>query len=94
MRIVEITPLSNGGRNNQTTDFAVPVPDGWAVIPDDMECENFPFGEITVEEIDGVKTVVKWIPGVMPEPTPVTPQPTLESRVSSLENAIMEGLNL
>lgn len=29
-----------------------------------------------------------------PEPTPVTPQPTLESRVSSLENAIREGLSL
>lgn len=29
-----------------------------------------------------------------PEPKPVIPQPTLESRVSSLENAIREGLNL
>lgn len=29
-----------------------------------------------------------------PEPVPVTPQPTVEQRVTALENAIMEGLNL
>ena len=29
-----------------------------------------------------------------PEPQPVTPQPTVEQRVSALENAIREGLNL
>lgn len=29
-----------------------------------------------------------------PEPTPVTPQPTVEQRVTALENAIKEGLAL
>ena len=29
-----------------------------------------------------------------PEPVPVTPQPTVEQRVTALENAIKEGLNL
>ena len=28
------------------------------------------------------------------DPAPVTPQPTVEQRVSALENAIREGLNL
>jgi hypothetical protein len=50
------------------------VPSGWAVIPADMECENFPFGEVEVAEIDGVLTVTKWTPGEMPEPEPA-PEP-------------------
>jgi hypothetical protein len=29
-----------------------------------------------------------------PEPVPVTPQPTVEQRVTALENAIKEGLSL
>jgi hypothetical protein len=29
-----------------------------------------------------------------PEPAPVTPQPTVEQRVTALENAIKEGLSL
>ena len=78
MRIIEIAPLSNGAHRNQSGGFSV-VPEGWAVIPGDMECENFPFGEIEVAEIDGVMTVTKWTPGVMPENEPI-PEP--ESEVS------------
>ena len=59
MKIIEIIALDNGAHRNQTSDIEfVSIPDGWAVIPDDMECENFPFGEVTAEEIDGVMTVV------------------------------------
>lgn len=85
MRAIEIAALSNGAHRNQT-GLSV-LPDGWAVIPDDMVCENFPFGDLSVEEIDGVMTVTSWIPGTMPEPEPVTePEPaTLEDRVAALE---------
>lgn len=76
MKIIEIAPLDNGAHRNQNGGLSV-VPSGWAVIPDNMECENFPFGEIEAAEIDGVMTVTKWNPGVMPEPEPeADPEPT------------------
>lgn len=67
MRIIEIAALDNGAHRNQTSHVC---PDGWAVIPDDMECANFPFGEIEVE--NGVVTA--WTPGTLPEEE----QPTAE----------------
>ena len=90
MRAIEISALSNGAHRNQT-GLSV-LPDGWAVIPDDMVCENFPFGEVTAAEIDGVMTVTSWIPGTMPEPEPepkpepeLEPPTDLEARVAALE---------
>lgn len=86
MRIVEIKALDNGAHNNQTIDgvFAE-IPDGYAVIPDDMECENFPFGEVKAEEIDGVMTATEWIAGTLPEsePMPET-EPTAEELLDIL----------
>ena len=73
-RIVEIAPLSNGAHRNQT--YPGFVPEGWAVIPEDMETENFPFGEVEVKEIDGVMTVTNWTPGEVPAPEVVTPTPS------------------
>ena len=69
MRIIEIAALSNGAHRNQTSNIMNP-PAGWAVIPEDMETPNFPFGEVKAEYINGVMTVTKWIPGEMPEPEP------------------------
>ena len=90
MRAIEIAELSNGAHRNQT-GLSV-LPDGWAVIPDDMVCENFPFGDLSVEEIDGVMTVTGWTPGAISEPEPVPepepepePSPTIETRVAALE---------
>lgn len=92
MRIVEILALENGAHRNQT-GLSV-LPDGWAVIPDDMVCENFPFGELTAEEIDGVMTVTSWTPGAMPEPEPAPdPSPTLEARVAALEIDAAQAAN-
>lgn len=66
MKIIEIKALENGAHRNQTGDFAI-IPEGWAVIPDGMELENFPFGEVKARKKDGVKTVTGWTPGVVPE---------------------------
>ena len=49
MKMLEIAALKNGAHRNQT--FHGTLPDGWAVVPEDMELENFPFGEVTAEEI-------------------------------------------
>ena len=65
MKMLQIKALDNGAHNNQT--FHNILPEGWAVIPDSMECENFPFGEIEAEEINGVMTVTKWTAGIIPE---------------------------
>lgn len=59
------------------------IPDGWAILPESVgtpeTLENFPFGEITVGNVDGVPTVKSWkplpLPPDPPEP-PVLPQPT------------------
>lgn len=66
MRLIKIMAAENGAHENQTCNLAV-VPDGWAVIPDEMVCENFPFGEITVDS-SVPPVVTSWTPGEMPEP--------------------------
>lgn len=82
MKLIEIKALENGAHNNQTTDFEIPVPEGWAVIPDDMTIpETFPFVDITVE--DGV--VKEMTAGVIPEPSPV-PDPAPTTRELAEEN--------
>ena len=83
MQMIEIAALDNGAHNNQT--YHGFLSDGWAVIPDDMECENFPFGEVEAEEIDGLMTVTKWIPGEIPEPEPEPePEPTADELMDIL----------
>ena len=66
MRIIEIAQQDNGSHRNQSGDLKI-IPEGWAVIPDNMETKNFPFGEVEIEEIDGIMTVTKWITGEIPE---------------------------
>lgn len=76
MRIIEIAPLENGAHRNQTGGLSS-VPEGWAVVPDDLVTENFPFGEVTVEDVNGVPIVTKWDPLPLPEPEPEQePEPT------------------
>lgn len=88
MRIIEIKALVNGAHRNQTSSLSK-VPEGWAVIPEDMVTENFPFGKLTAEEIDGVMTVRSWIPGEIPEvePTP-EPEPTTDDVLNALLGVI------
>lgn len=88
MRIIEIATLENGGHNNQFCNTAIPVPEGWAVIPDDMELPaTFPFIDIAVE--DGV--VTSMTAGVMPEPAPAPePEPDIWDE---LADAIRNGVN-
>lgn len=88
MIMLEIVALDNGAHRNQT--YHGNLPDGWAVIPDGLETENFPFGEVEVEEMDGLMTVTKWTPGE----TPVVPEPEPELSVwDELDAAYNEGVN-
>ena len=79
MLIVEIIALDNGAHRNQDSNLSIQnIPEGWAVVPEDMELENFPFGEVTAEEIDGVMTVTNWVAGVIPEVEPIEEEPSEE----------------
>ena len=92
MRIIEIALLDNGAHRNQSGGLSV-VPAGWAVIPADMETPNFPFGEIEVEEINGVMTVTKWTAGEMPEPEPIPEPEEPKSVWDELDAAYQEGVD-
>ncbi len=95
MRIVKIKAFENGAHQNQTGNFTI-VPEGYAVIPEDLETPNFPFGEVTAEEIDGVMTVTKWVAGTMPKPEDVEVPPTdIERLRADIEFiALMTGVEL
>ena len=97
MRAIEIAALSNGAHRNQTGLDV--LPDGWAVIPDEMETQNFPFGDIDVEEIDNIMTVTRWVPGIIPgqEPSAVidkTKQSKLTEISKSCEDYIYAGTDV
>lgn len=95
MRIIEIKTRSNGGHRNQTGDFTT-IPEGWAVIHEDMELKNFPFGEVTAKEIEGVMTVTKWIAGIIPEiEEPEEPISEIEQLRADIDYiSIMTGVEL
>ena len=87
-RIVEINELANGGHRNQTAPIGMDVPIGWAVIPDDVGTENFPFGKMEVEKINGVMTVTKWIAGEVPK---AEEPETLEGKMERLINTLYKA---
>lgn len=89
MRIVEINTLPNGGHRNQSGEFKN-IPEGYAIIPEGIKTENFPFGEVKAEEIDGVMTVTEWIPGIVPEPEP---EPEKEITAEEMLNALVGGMS-
>ena len=84
MRLIKIEKFENGAHDNQTIDRVIPIPNGWAVIPNDMETVNFPFGDLSAEEIDGKMTVTSWTPGVVPEVEVTDPEPTSEEILNTL----------
>lgn len=82
MKLIEIAALENGAHRDQTTFFEMEVPDGWAVIPNDMLIpDTYPFVDITVE--DGI--VKEMTAGVIPEPSP-EPDPAPTTRELAEEN--------
>lgn len=96
MRIIEINALDNGAHNNQTINGVIPVPEGWAVIPDDMTIpDTFPFVNITVADSDeeSVPFVTSMTAGEVPEPEP-EPEPVEEPTVwDELDEAYREGVD-
>ena len=73
MRIIKVSESFGAAHDNQTIFNSNYVPVGWAVIPDEMETPNFPFGSITVDETKTPPVVTSWTPLPIPEPDPPTP---------------------
>ena len=88
MRLIKIEKYENGAHDNITADYLSTVPNGWAVIPDNMVCENVPFGEVTAEVIKGVMTVTSWTAGKVPEPEP-QPMPEPEPTANELMDILL-----
>ena len=86
LRIVEIKALPDGGHRSQT--YHGEVMDGYALIPEDMETTNFPYGEVEAAEINGTMTVTKWTPGEVP--VPPTPAPAKQREEAYNTQAIIE----
>lgn len=81
MKIIKIEPCGNGAHANQTSSSTFPVPDGYALIPDDMPIpDTFPFVDIEVEG-DNPPIVTKMTAGVVPPP----PEPSVEERIAALK---------
>lgn len=91
MTIIKIAPNENGSHDSQTINGVTPetftVPEGYAIIPEEVgtpdTLENYPFGEITVEdraypygpdEVIFFPTVTSWSPLPIPEPEPTEPE--------------------
>ena len=91
MQIIEITALPNGAHRNQEGTFRT-IPEGWAVVPEEMEIpETFPFVDIEAE----VGVVTSMTAGTVPEPEP-KPEPKPEPEYvtyAELAAAIREGVN-
>lgn len=83
MRLIKIEAETSGGHAYQTIDRISQIPKGWAVVPDDMETPNMPYGDITVEEIDGVMTVTSWVARENPEPI-IEPEPSTDDVLNAL----------
>lgn len=94
MQIINLKQNDDGSHENQTLHGA--LPEGWAIIPPGMVCENFPFGDVSAEEIDGVLTVISWTPLPMPELEEAetdAPDESTESVWNELDAAYREGVD-
>lgn len=84
MLMVEIKPLENGAHRNQMGSNDVAIPDGWAVVPENLEMEArsyLPFVDLTV--MDG--EIVSVSQGTIPEPGPEpAPEPTTEDDLMTM----------
>lgn len=90
MKIIKIEPYSNGAHANQTSSRRFPVPDGYAIIPDDMPIpDTFPFVDI---EVDGgtPPVVISMTAGTVPPQAPEpTTEPSISDRISAMEQAVL-----
>ena len=87
MKVIQIIALDNGAHRNQTIEADIQIPDGWAVIPEDMVIpETFPFVNLTTE--NGMVTVMT--AGTMPEPEPTPAEPEEPTTEADMLETILD----
>ena len=91
MRIIHISQDKYGFHFCCESSSMKTAPNGWAVIPDDMETPNLPYGDIVVEEVEGVPTVTSWTPREIPE-MPHIPETDKEATADELVDILL-GVN-
>lgn len=102
MRLIEIKD-KNGFHNFQSINILSKIPQGWAVIPEDMETPNLPYGDITVEDIpkmaietneegEEIEVVVGYIPTVTSWTPREMPEPTPEPEPEPTSDELMDIL--
>ena len=91
MIIIKIEPYDNGAHDNQTWNGE--VPDGWAVVPEDMEVpESYPFVDIEVADDVVTAMTAREIP--IPEEPEIVPSEIEQLRADVDFIALMTGVEL
>ena len=82
MRVIKIEPNELGGHDNQTINTVIEIPDGWCLIPEEIEIpETFPFVHFKYKK----NVVIEMTPGVVPPPEPEPePEPTAEDILNAM----------
>ena len=84
MRIIKIEAEENGGHFCQEINSLSKLPSGWAIVPEDMELPNLPYGDSTVENKHGVPTVTSWTQGEIPPIPDIEREPTSDELIDIL----------
>lgn len=87
--ILKIQSGVGGSHERQTYPGPITVMEGWAHLPQSLgtpeTLEHFPFGAITVENVESLPTVTSWTPLPVPEPEPLPDsEPTPEEQNARL----------
>lgn len=95
MKIIEIAALDNGAHRNQTISGTMQVPDGWAVIPENMTIPaSFPFVDVETDGQNNVTALTaREIPVEVPDIEAVRAAKTAEMS-ADCERAITSGVDV
>ena len=89
MTIIEIAPLENGAHRNQTSSY-VAVPEGWILVPPDLEAQAQSMLPFIVLDIEA-DALIGVSQGTIAPPEP-EPEPTPEPDYSEFIRGLMEGV--
>ena len=83
MRIIKIATNEDGAHAYQTLSVDIPLPDGYALVPDDVEIpDTIPYVNIEVENY----VVTSMTAGKVPEPEPIPePEPSISVEDTTLD---------
>lgn len=94
MKIIEIAILDNGAHRNQSGNIRT-VPEGWAVIPQDIIIpSSFPFVNIEVENGIVVSMTARELPDISTEQFELAKQEKITELSTTCNQAITAGMDV